>query len=109
MHDLKMSGNEYVIDEDTWKHAYEDCKQYFEEGEMLGWFVAHPGVPLIPEASTVRLHKKSFPKKNTVFIMKDPVEKDETYYVHKMNDLMEIGGHYTYYEKNPCMQNYMIS
>ena len=109
MHDLKMSGNEYVIDEDTWKHAYEDCKQYFEEGEMLGWFVAHPGVPLIPEASTVRLHKKSFPKKNTVFIMKDPVEKEETYYVHKMNDLMEIGGHYTYYEKNPCMQNYMIS
>ena len=109
MHDLKMSGNEYVIDENTWKRAYEDCKQYFEEGEMLGWFVAHPGVPLIPEASTVKLHKKSFPKKNTVFIMKDPVEKDEIYYVHKMNDLMEIGGHYTYYEKNPCMQNYMIS
>ena len=109
MHDLKMSGNEYMIDDSTWRHAYEDCKQYFEDGEMLGWFVAHTGVPLIPEASTVKLHKKSFPKKNTVFIMKDPVEKDETYYVHKMNDLMEIGGHYTYYEKNPCMQNYMIS
>ena len=109
MHELKMNGNEYVIDESTWKHAYEDCKQFFEEGEMLGWFVAHPGVPLTPEPSTVKLHKKSFPKKNTVFIMKDPVEKDETYYVHKMNDLMEIGGHYTYYEKNPCMQNYMIS
>ena len=71
--------------------------------------MAHPGVPLTPEPSTVKLHKKSFPKKNTVFIMKDPVEKDETYYVHKMNDLMEISGHYTYYEKNPCMQNYMIS
>ena len=109
MHDLKLSGNEYVIDDSTWKHAYEDCKQFFEDGEMLGWFVAHSGVPLSPEASTVKLHKKSFPKKNTVFIMKDPVEKDETYYMHKMNDLMEIGGHYTYYEKNPCMQNYMIS
>ena len=109
MHELKLSGNEYVIDENTWRCAYEDCKQFFEDGEMLGWFVAHPGVPLTPEPSTVKLHKKSFPKKNTVFIMKDPVEKDETYYVHKMNDLMEIGGHYTYYEKNPCMQNYMIS
>ena len=109
MHDLKISGNEYVIDEDTWKHAYEDCKQFFEDGEMLGWFVAHPGVPLTPDSSTIKLHKKSFPKKNTVFIMKDPVEKDETYFVHKMNDLMEIGGHYTYYEKNPCMQNYMIA
>ena len=109
MHELKMSGNEYVIGEDTWKHAYEDCKQFFEDGEMLGWFVVQQGVPLMPDPSTVKLHKKSFPKKNTVFIMKDPVEKDETYYVHKMNDLMEIGGHYTYYEKNPCMQNYMIS
>ena len=109
MHELKLSGNEYVIDEDTWKHAYEDCKQYFEDGEMLGWFVAHAGVPLTPESSTIKLHKKSFPKQDTVFIMKDPVEKDEIYYVHKFNDLMQIGGHYTYYEKNPCMQNYMIS
>lgn len=109
MHELKLSGTEYVLDEDTWKHAYEDCKQYFEDGEMLGWFVAHPGVPLTPESSTVKLHKKSFPKSNTVFIMKDPAEKDEVYYVHKLDDLMEIGGHYTYYEKNPCMQNYMIS
>ena len=109
MHEFNMSGKEYVIDEATWKHAYEDCKQYFEDGEMLGWFVAHQGVPLTPNEATVKLHKKSFPKKNTVFVMKDPVEKDETYYVHKLNDLMEIGGHYTYYEKNPCMQNYMIS
>ena len=109
MHDLKMSGNEYVIDESTWKHAYEDCKQFFEDGEMLGWFVANPGVPLTPDSSVIKLHKKSFPKKNTVFIMKDPVEKDETYYVHKMNELMEIEGHYTYYEKNPWMQNYMIA
>ena len=109
MHDLKLSGKDYVIEEDTWKKAYEDCKQYFEDGEMLGWFVAHAGVPLTPEHSTIKLHKKSFPKKNTIFIMKDPIEKDELYYVHKLNDLLEIGGHYTYYEKNPCMQNYMIS
>lgn len=109
MHELRMEGNEYIIDDSTWRHAYEDCKQYFEEGEMLGWFVVNPGVPLTTDASIVKLHKKSFPKENTVFIIKDPGEKDEVYFVHKMNDLMEIGGHYTYYEKNPCMQNYMIS
>lgn len=109
MHSLKTEGGEYVIDDAAWRAAYEDCKQYFEDGEMLGWFVAHSGVPLEPDPSAVRLHKKSFPKKNTVFIMRDPIENEETYYVHKMNDLMEISGHYTYYEKNPCMQNYMIS
>lgn len=109
MHDLKLSNTDYVIDDNTWKHAYEDCKQFFDDGEMLGWFVVHPGVPLKPDAAAVKLHKKSFPKKNTVLIMRDPVEKDEKYFVHKMNDLMEIGGRYTYYEKNPCMQNYMIA
>ena len=109
MHELKMSGKDYLIDEDTWKHAYEDCKQYFEDGEMLGWFVAHAGVPLDLEDAVVKLHKKSFPRENSVFIMKDPVEQEEKYFVHQMNDLLEISGHYTYYEKNPCMQNYMIS
>ena len=67
-----------MIYDDTWKRAYEDCKQYFEEGLMLVWVVAHHGLPLIPEASTVKLHKKSFPMKNIVFIRKDHVEKDET-------------------------------
>ncbi len=109
MHDLKLSGTEYVLDENAWKAAYEDCKQYFDDGEMLGWFVARPGAVFQVDSSTVKLHKKSFPKENTIFILKDSVEREEMYFVHKCNDLMEVGGHYTYYEKNPCMQNYMIS
>lgn len=109
MHTLTMDGTDFVLDEETWKRAYEDCKQYFEDGEMLGWFVARPGAVLKLEKNIVKLHRKSFPKKNTVFILKDSIEKEELYYVHKFNDLLPIGGHYTYYEKNPCMQNYMIS
>lgn len=109
MHDLKMSGTEYILDEDVWKHAYEDCKQYFEDGEMLGWFVACPNGLKVPDSSVVRLHKKAFPKENTLFIIRDTSEKEECYYVHKFDDLMEISGHYTYYEKNPSMQNYIIS
>ncbi len=109
MHDLKMEDKNYVIDEETWKDAYEDCKMYFEEGEMIGWFVTHSGTPLQLEGNIVKLHKKSFPKQNTLFIMKDSVEKEEVFYIQKFNDLIEMGGHYTYYEKNPSMQNYMIA
>ena len=108
MQELRVSGMEYLIDDETWKRAYEECKQFFEEGELIGWFVVRDDAEKAPGNSTVKLHKKSFPKKNTVFIICDPQEKEETYYVHKMNDLMEIGGHYTNYEKNPCMQDYMI-
>ncbi len=109
MHQLKMQGENYVIDEDTWKNAYEDCKMYFEDGEMMGWFVTHPGMPLQLGGNIVKLHRKSFPKKNTLFIMKDSVEKEEAFFIQKFNDLIEMGGHYTYYEKNPSMQNYMIA
>lgn len=109
MHELKTSGTEYILDEDVWKYAYEDCKQYFEDGEMLGWFVACPNGVRVPDSSLVNLHKKAFPKENTIFIMRDANENEECYYVHKFDDLMEISGHYTYYEKNPSMQNYMIS
>ena len=109
MQELRVSGMEYLIDDETWKRAYEECKQFFEDGELIGWFVVRDDAEKEPGNSTVKQHKKSFPKKNTVFIICDPQEKEETYYVHKMNDLMEIGGHYTYYEKNPCMQDYMIS
>ena len=67
MHDLKMSGTEYVLDDEVWKQAYEDCKKYFDDGEMLGWFVACPNGLKIPDNAVVRLHEKSFPKENTVF------------------------------------------
>lgn len=109
MHELKVSGNEYILDEEVWKAAYEDCKLYFEDGEMLGWFVAHPGGALTVGEGIAKLHRKAFPKNNTIFILKDPIEQEEKYFVHKFQDLMELGGHFTYYEKNPCMQNYMIS
>lgn len=109
MQDLKSDESGYVIDEETWKQAYEDCKEFFENGELLGWFVTQSNLELSVSNNILRVHKKSFPKKNTVLIMKEAGEKEEAYFVHKFNDLMEIAGHYTYYEKNPCMQDYMIA
>lgn len=109
MHEIKRAGAEVTIGEQSWKNAYEDCKQYFEDGEMLGWYMTVPGGPITLNPEIIKLHKKSFPKKNSVLILEEPAEQEEAYYVNKYNDLMEIGGHYVYYEKNPCMQNYMIS
>ena len=49
------------------KNAYEDCKQYFEDGEMLGWFVAQPGVELDAKSNIVKLHKKIVPETEYCF------------------------------------------
>ena len=109
MHELKQEKGEVVLGEEVWKNGYEDCKQYFEESGIVGWFMARPDADLKVDPAILKLHRKSFAEKNTILVLKDPVEKEEVYYAHKFNDLMEIGGHYTYYEKNPSMQNYMIS
>lgn len=109
MHELKRNDQELYIDEDTWKNGYEDCKQYFEDGEIVGWFVARPEDALTLDPGMLKIHRKSFEKKNSILVLKDALEREEVYYTYKFNDLMEIGGHYTYYEKNPSMQNYMIS
>ncbi|SHK03231.1 LysM peptidoglycan-binding domain-containing protein [Hespellia stercorisuis] len=109
MHAVKRAETSFEIDEETWKNAYEDCKQYFEDGEMLGWYITVPGGPVTMNPEIEKMHRKAFPKKNSVLILEEPAEREEALYVNKYNDLMEIGGHYVYYEKNPCMQNYMIS
>ena len=56
-----------------------------------------------------KMHQKLFSKDTGIFILKDPVCRDEMYFAPKFNDLMLMNGHYIYYEKNPEMQNYMIS
>ena len=107
--ELKKEGGEYLINDKIWKCGCEECSQYFEEGEIIGWFVTVHDLQLAPGSINVKLHKKLFPKKNTVLVMKDSSNQEDVFFVHKLGDLMEIGGHYTYYEKNPCMQNYMIA
>ena len=107
--ELKKEGGEYLINDKIWKCGCEECSQYFEEGEIIGWFVTEHDLQLAPGSINVKLHKKLFPKKNTVLVMKDSTNQEDVFFVHKLGDLMEIGGHYTYYEKNPCMQNYMIA
>ena len=92
--ELKKEGGEYLINDKIWKCGCEECSQYLQ---------------LAPGSINVKLHKKLFPKKNTVLVMKDSSNQEDVFFVHKLGDLMEIGGHYTYYEKNPCMQNYMIA
>ena len=41
--------------------------------------------------------------------MKHPEEDEEIYFAYKFHELMQMGGYYIFYEKNPDMQNYMIN
>jgi len=110
MDEVEVVGPDVAIGEKVFAAAKEKRKEFFEEDEeIIGWFLIMPGNPLSVNSNFRKLHDKFFTKQNCVFIMKDPVEKDEIYYAYKLQELMQIAGHYIYYEKNPSMQNYMLT
>ncbi len=109
MKEVRMEGTEIVIEEDVLKELKEARKQFFPSGEEIGWCLIENGQPAGQMKEISRIHNKSFAKDNTVFIWKDALDKEEVFYSFKYGELMQMGGHYIYYEKNPSMQNYMIA
>ena len=109
MKEIEVNGTEIVIGEDTFKELEEERKQYFPSSDAVGWCLIENGHPMGQNRQIAKIHEKSFAKSDTVFVWKDAVDNEEVYYAYKYGELMQMGGHYIYYEKNPNMQNYMIS
>lgn len=91
------------------EEAKEECKTYFPEKDIVGWFLIAPGRPMTLSGSMVKIHEQIFTKKNSIFILKHAEEDEEIYFAYKYHELMQMGGYYIFYEKNPEMQNYMIN
>ena len=98
-----------IISQENFEKAKQEKQEYFEEGILIGWMLCRPGVRMLIDGKIFKAHEKYFPERNTVFILKDNAEIEEKYYCYKYKELMQIGGHYVYYEKNAAMQSYMIT
>lgn len=109
MDELTLKDGEPLVDDTYVKKMREEKEKYFHDGELVGWFLALPGRKAETNENIIKIHEKTFPKTNTVFIIRDTAAKEEMFFAYKYHALLEIGGHYIYYEKNPDMQNYMIT
>lgn len=106
---IEIEGTEIVIKEETFNEIDEERKRFFGSAEMIGWCLIENGQPMGRLKEVIRIHTLKFPRDHTIFIWKNAMDKEEDFYSYKYGDLMKMGGHYIYYEKNPSMQNYMIS
>lgn len=107
--EIVKTENKLNIAETAVEAGMKDCKEYFGNQSLVGWFLIDPSRTLGLDENIEIIHKKYFGETNSIFIMKDSKDREEKFYAYKYEDLMEINGHYIYYEKNPEMQNYMIS
>ena len=107
--EVEVRGKEISLKEETVKQMETDRKKYFPETEIVGWGLIEDGKPMGRSREVGRIHSKYFSKYQSVFIWKDSLDGEEVFYAFKYGELMQMGGHYVFYEKNPAMQNYMIS
>ena len=95
-----------VITKEELETAKVESREYFHEMDIVGWFQTVPDRPLALSREMAEAHEKLLPEKNSLLILKG--QEEELYFAYKFKELMEIGGHYIFYEKNPDMQSYMI-
>lgn len=106
--EVKTENGKLEFDIEASDRAEELRKEHFPTCQTIGWCLIESGNLMGQEQDAARVHERFFAKANSIFIHKDAVENEEVFYAYKFGELMQMGGHYIYYEKNPDMQNYMI-
>lgn len=107
--EVEEHGGEIRVTPSVMEETEQECKSYFPEKEIVGWFLIAPGRPMKLSGSMVKIHEQIFTKKNSIFVLRHAEEDEEIYFAYKYHELMQMGGYYIFYEKNPEMQNYMIN
>ena len=95
MENVETEGPDIKITDEIWDKAQKDCKEFFEDGDIIGWFVCLPGQPLLLNDNLAKLHEQYFKHSGTILIMKDAAEKDELYFAYKYRELMQMGYQFT--------------
>lgn len=103
-----LSQDEEWINEDVVANLREEQEKYFPGASLIGWLHMQPGYGTMLTMKEVKAHRDVFEKEGTLLLLVDPINKIETFYVYEDDTLKEQSGYYLYYDKNPCMQQYML-
>lgn len=106
--DMEVSQEHVVFTEKIWGQVYEDSKKYFQDQEIVGWFVSLPGFNMQMNEVLLKTHLNHFAGNDKVLFVVEPGEWEEAFFVYENNQLTRQPGYYIYYEKNELMQAYMI-
>ena len=109
MKEVKTNGNDIEITDEIMKEAKEEAARFFPECRIVGWGIIEDGSPMSRNREVKRIQEKEFAEEWNLFLWKNAREQEEVFYAYKFGEIMQMGGHYIYYEKNPEMQNYMIN
>ena len=106
--DMEISAEHMNFTDKVWGQIHETSSKYFENQEILGWFLSMPGCSVQLNDLMIKTHLDYFAGSERVLFVVEPNEWDEAFYVFENGKMNRQLGYYIYYEKNEPMQTYMI-
>lgn len=97
------------LNERTWRRIHKEIQRFFDKCEIVGWVLDIPGNALEVTVEMENMHRRNFVNQFQFFFLMDSREREEAFYTWKEGRLTRKEGYFIYYEKNPQMQEYMIS
>lgn len=105
---IVQSGKDIIFSDETWTEIYETMKRYFNNLEIMGWFLARNDSAFEIDESLYKTHIDNFAGVDKLLLLADVSEKEEEFYIFNNGQLEKQDGYYIYYEKNEPMQAYMV-
>lgn len=99
--------NSLIFNDDIWSGIYKDIKQYFENMNIVGWFVSVPYRVSDDMNGIKKIHLDNFAGNDKVCFLSYRTEKEDGFYAYEQGNLEKQQGYYIYYEKNEKMKKYV--
>ena len=97
------------LNDAVWRRVKKEMQQFFDKCQIVGWVLDIPGNALEITPEIEDMHRTNFLNNFQFFFLMDSKEREEAFYTWKEGRLTRKEGYFIYYEKNPQMQEYMIS
>lgn len=98
-----------IINEEAWQKVNALSGRFFRDMTILGWAVAGPETEGDLQEQIMRTHRTFFRPDQKLFFEYLTDEKQENLYLFEKGKMKLQSGYYIYYDRNECMQNYMVS
>lgn len=92
-----------------WGSVYQNLKAFFSEKEILGWYISLEGDSGENVPRLQQFFEATAGRGSRFLYYEDALDQDAEFFVLEQHTLQPAGGYAVYYEKNPQMQEYMIS
>lgn len=106
---VEEKQGKYQFLDPIWNNVYEEIDKFFPEQEVMGWYLACPGLVMSKLAVLEETHRTYFSGADKILFFRDTVEGENCFYGFDGNRFTRQSGYYIYYEKNDEMREYILS